>query len=161
MVGEKRRRVRIKARSGLTVHSLSDERYTPKRTNISEAKFATITQREREANIRVCCSPRWQHQQLPRHAQMHEKQNPTRKFDDDPLRTTTRAEDPSTTNRFSERGSIRGRQVALTENGRPGNRRATDESREITDDRLHLWQLRHEQTTASSRPIAGHSSPQR
>jgi hypothetical protein len=108
MVGEKRRRVRIKARSGLTVHSLGDERYTPERTNISEANLATIAQREREAYIRVCRSPRRQHQQLPRHAQMHEQQNPTREFHNDPLCTAPCAENTSTTNRLSERGGIRG-----------------------------------------------------
>jgi hypothetical protein len=73
MVSEKRWRVRIKSRSGLTVHSLGDERYTTERTNISEANLATIAQREREAYIRVCRSSRWQHQQLPRHAQVHEE----------------------------------------------------------------------------------------
>jgi hypothetical protein len=41
------------------------------------------------------------------------------------------------------------------------NRRATDESRKIADDRLYLRKLRHERTMASSRPIAGRSSPQR
>ena len=107
MVGEKRRRVRIKARSGLTVHSLGDERYAPKRANISETDLATIAQREREAYIRVCRSPRWQHQQLPRHAQMHEKEYPTREFQDDPLCTATRAENTATPNRLSERRGIR------------------------------------------------------
>jgi hypothetical protein len=41
------------------------------------------------------------------------------------------------------------------------NRRAADESREITNDSLYFRKLRHERTMASSRPIAGHSSPQR
>ena len=143
MVGEKRRRVRIKTRSGLTVHSLGDERYTPERTNISEANLATIAQREREAYIRVCRSPRRQHQQLPRHAQMHEQQNPTRELHDDPLRAATCAEDASATNRIGERRGVGGRKIALAKNVGARNRGATDESSKITDDRLYLWQLRH------------------
>jgi hypothetical protein len=46
VVGEKRRRVWIKAGGGLTVTSLCNERHTTEGTNISEAKLTTVAQRE-------------------------------------------------------------------------------------------------------------------
>jgi hypothetical protein len=42
MVGEKRRRMRVEARSGLTVSPLRNERNTPEGTHVSEAKLTTI-----------------------------------------------------------------------------------------------------------------------
>ena len=92
---------------------------------------------------------------------MHEEQDSARELHDDPLRAATCAEDASATNRIGERGGIGGRKITLAKDVGARNRGATDESRKITNDRLYLWQLRHGQTTASSRPIAGRSSPQR
>ena len=161
MVGEERRRVRVEARGGLTVATLRDERNAPKRPNIPEAKLTTIVQREREANIGVPLRRGGQNQQLPRHAQVYEEQDSAGELHDDPLCATARSEDASTTNRIGERGGIGGRKIALTKDVGARNRGATDESSKITNDRLYLWQLRHGRTTASSRPIAGHSSPQR